>query len=716
MAVVRGRAAFAVLVAAFLSSHGVVAIKVASSSSGAVHRGEEVSAKNPVRKVVNLLEAMAKKVAAEGETEKELYEKFKCYCKTGGADLQESINGNDAKVPALQTDIEAASSNVDKLMEDLKTHQADRASAKKAMEQATGIREGEATKFASESTELKGYVDALSKAVPAIMGGMAGTALTQTMSTAAAVMRRAAASDSQLTEDDRMNVLSFFSVGAADGSGYIPAGGEILGILKTMQEDFEKDLAGITGAENEAVQLYNDLIAAKQKEVHTLGSAIEQKTARVGELNVEVVHMKQDLTEAEALLIEDTKFLNELDANCASKDSEFNERVKVRNEELEAIHETIKILNDDDALDLFKKTLPSAGAFVQVAAAQAQATRAREGALAAVRKLGGAPGSSVADRPEVRFLSMALQGKKVDFSKVIKMIDDMMVLLKQEQVDDDNKREYCRLQLDNTEDKAKELKHSIDEMDTNIEDKTETIAQLMDEIKTLNADVAELDRLVMDAGMNRKNENSEFTDLMSANTEAKEILEYAKNRLMKFYNPALYKKPPAPEEDVQMNPNAQFMEIVKEKPPQTWSGDVNKKSEESGGVVQMIDLLVRDLTKEMAVAETDEEHAQKEYEAFMDDSASKRAKSLKAVEIKEAAKADEEMVKTALEGDHSAETEMLQATNIYQHQLHSECDWMMQNYDLRRTARADEADSLKSAKATLSGADFSLAQKSQHRQ
>ena len=43
--------------------------------------------------------------------------------------------------------------------------------------------------------------------------------------------------------------------------------------------------------------------------------------------------------------------LKELESGCATKDAEYAERVKTRNEELAALAETVKILNDDDALE-----------------------------------------------------------------------------------------------------------------------------------------------------------------------------------------------------------------------------------------------------------------------------------------------------------------------------------------------------------------------------
>merc|ERR1712048_1490738 len=138
---------------------------------------------------------------------------------------------------------------------------------------------------------------------------------------------------------------------------------------------------------------------------------------------------------------------------------------------------------------------------------------------------------------------MALKGGQVDFSKVIKMIDSMVALLAQEQSDDDNKREYCGKQIDSVEDKAKDLQKGIEDLEVVIEDGTETIATAAEEIKTLKAEIESLDKLVQEATEQRKKENEAFTQLMSENTEAKEVLEYAKNRLHKFYNPDLYKEP-----------------------------------------------------------------------------------------------------------------------------------------------------------------------------
>merc|ERR1719443_35725 len=95
----------------------------------------------------------------------------------------------------------------------------------------------------------------------------------------------------------------------------------------------------------------------------------------------------------------------------------------------------------------------------------------------------------------------------------------------------------------------------------------------------------------------------------------------------------------------------------------------------------------------------------------MDDAAKKRYEDLKSVSEKESAKADAETEKATAEQTKKVETEELIATKEYEGQLHNECDWLLQNFDVRKEARAQEVSQLKDAKAILSGADFSLVQK-----
>merc|ERR1719263_1020471 len=142
-----------------------------------------------------------------------------------------------------------------------------------------------------------------------------------------------------------------------------------------------------------------------------------------------------------------------MEKNCATKSAEWESIVKTRSQELLAIADTIKILNDDDALELFKKTLPGAASLVQI---QVTSKQVIDKAVASLRE-------SRKHKIDYRvdLIEMALHGKAVDFGKVIGMIDNMVALLTKEQADDDAKIEQCEKDFDLAEDKKKELDREI---------------------------------------------------------------------------------------------------------------------------------------------------------------------------------------------------------------------------------------------------------------
>jgi len=325
------------------------------ASLGLVGAAEQQMTANPIRKVVNMLQAMQAKVTAEGEQEVELFDKFMCYCKNGDVALGKSIGEAEAKVPQVTADIEAGEAEVGQLKSDLKSHQTDRAAAKAAMAEATNIRAKEASAFADLKSEADANIAAATKATAAISKGMSGSFL---QTSAAQVLRNLVMAKNNIEDDQREELTAFLSNSAT----YAPASGQITGILKQMTDTMNADLAEATAGENTAIKGFTELMAAKEKEVGALTKAIEEKMVRLGSLQVEIVEMKEDLDDTGKALLEDKKFLADLEKNCATKGEEHAANMKLRSEELLALADTIKVLNDDDALDLFKKTLPGASA------------------------------------------------------------------------------------------------------------------------------------------------------------------------------------------------------------------------------------------------------------------------------------------------------------------------------------------------------------------
>jgi len=661
---------------------------------------EAVSA-NPIRKVVNMLQAMTTKVEEEGKKEAELYEKFMCYCKGNTGTLETAITSAEVKIPAVNAALEEAEAKQAQLKADLTSHKTEREEAKQAIADATAMREKEAAEYAKTKGDGDQNYEAMKKAIAALEAGV-GAGFLQTNS--AAMVRKLVQASSDLTEDQKRSYTAFLS----GSSTYAPISGEVIGMLKQMSDTLFGDLAAAEKAESDAIAAYEELLAAKEAQIAALTKAIEVKSERLGSLSVEIVNMKEDVEDTADALADDQDFLANLDKTCATKTSEWEERSKTRSEELLALAETIKILNDDDALELFKKTLPSpATSFVQV---QVSAKDISKRALSALSALPN-------ENSQIKLIMLALSGKKAGFEKVLTMIDDMVALLKKEQIDDDTKKANCTKDFDGADDEKKALEKTLSDLDKTIEATSDDLATLSADIKALKDSIAALDKSVAEATETRKEEHDEFQELMASDSAAKELLFMAKNRLAKFYNPKLYKPPPekvlTEEEKIEAAFNdtslLQSSKAAPPPPPETWAG-YKTKMEENNGVLAMMDLLVKDLAKEMSEAEAEEKNAQAAYETAMEDASSSRAQDAKSLANKEGAKAELESSLETTKEDHAATGKDLDAKKEYIASLHGECDWLLKYFEQRKAARAEEVDALGRAKAILSGSDYSLVQ------
>merc|ERR1719236_378872 len=105
---------------------------------------------------------------------------------------------------------------------------------------------------------------------------------------------------------------------------------------------------------------------------------------------------------------------------------------------------------------------------------------------------------------DLDFIMLALRGKTAGFEKVIKLMDEMVVMLKKEQVDDDNKKEFCLNELDLADDKKKVVERAISDSEKAIDEVAESLTTVTEEIKVLEDGIKALDKSVAEATFQRK--------------------------------------------------------------------------------------------------------------------------------------------------------------------------------------------------------------------
>jgi len=599
---------------------------------------------------------------------------------------------------------------------ELVQHKQDREAAKADMSKAQTIRDNEHEEFVASTGDQKSNLDAMTGALAALEKGM-GASFLQSKSAALlnAVKKYSGSAVDSYQKDEVVSLLQ----GKNPFGDYSGRSGEIIGILKAMKDEMDKDLGGAVAAEETAAAGFEELKAAKTAEISAASEAIESKSVRTGELAVSVTTTADDIEDTTAEMKETQAFVANLASQCAAKKKEWDERCAMRTEEISAISEAIKILNDDDALDLFKKTLSlsqTPSAFLQRRSGASVALRART----VLSKVAASAGSQ---QNALALLGFQLKAKKVDFSKILAQIDGMMKVLDSDQANDDEQQKFCEAEISKTDKEHAATKDAIATSAASIEEMSDESAALASEIATLQDEIKALDKAVAEATEQRKEEHADSIVFLQENDMAIQLIEKAKNALNKFYRPNLHKEEPKREltEEEKLvvasggaDPRdaeaaAVFAQLDDDAapppPPDTW-GAYQKKDGKSNGVMALMDMLVKELKDGITEAEHEEETAQKDYERLMSDSQASREKSVESITAKEAAKADlDTKVVSTKEQKASQEAALMNLEGTLA-QLHADCDFLLENYDVRKAARVSEKEGLVNAKSVLSGANF----------
>jgi chromosome segregation ATPase len=271
-------------------------------------------------------------------------------------------------------------------------------------------------------------------------------------------------------------------------------------------------------------------------------------------------------------------------------------------------------------------------------------------------------------------------------------------------------------------DDEKAATDKIASLDASVTELNDQAATLKDDIATLTEEIKALDKAVATATEQRKAEHAEYTTSAALNEAALQLLEKAKQRLNKFYNPTLYKAPPKRELSMEDSLYAKagrdefvspalvqiraHSRVAQPQAPETFSGIQQPKSEKSTGVIALMEMMQSDLKSDMADAEADETMGQKEYEDLMTESAATRAQDAKSITNKEAAAAEVETKIQEATESKALTTEALEDVRLTINHLHTSCDFLQENYDSRKEARTNELESLKNGKAVLAGANM----------
>jgi hypothetical protein len=656
-------------------------------------------AKNrPVSKVITLLKDMLKQLEKEAETDEEIYDKMACWCETNDREKTKAIKDAEARIADLTTQIEEYTALSARLGAEIKNLEKEVAENQEALDQATAIRQKQLAEFNAEEKDLLESISALKAAVTVLSkhhgGSLVQIPRSHMLSVAATLQhemqKHAIILKGVFTRAERKAVDAFiqapedyFDAEPTFKQSYAPASGEIFGILKQMKETFESNLSAAQKEEMANQKAFEDLKAAKEAEIAAGQAQIDTKTQELAETDEKLAMAKQDIEDTRASLAADEQFLMMLKEKCAMTDKEWEERQKTRQEEMEAVSKALAVLSSDDAHDLFTRTFNPAALLQKTSATDSKNRAAAAKLLSAVAEKVRSP----------RLATLATQVRLDAFTRVKKAIDDMIAQLLKEKEDEIKHKDFCVDEFNTNQLQTEKKEREKVDLLAKIEDLEMTIKALTEAIEALKAEIAEMQVQLKRAGEDREKENKEFQMTVADQRETQKLLQAALSVLAGFYG----KKEAAAA-------LVQKQEPVGPPPPPGFES--YKKSAASGGVMAMLQQIISDAKAMETETIRSEEDAQKAYEDFVKETnASIEAKSKDIVnKSQEKAKAEADLVETK-EAKEAVLLELEQLSN-YNAQLHASCDFVLKNFDLRQTARDEEVEALRQAKAILSGAKF----------
>ena len=486
---------------------------------------------------------------------------------------------------------------------------------------------------------------------------------------------------------------------AGAGESRASASNGIYGILNQMLEEFESNLSTAQREEATAATDFAAMSAAKEDQIATGKANLDEMEEEHAGNQKALSDAKEDLTLTRQQRSEDVKFLQNLKITCGDLDKQWAKRSATRGAEMQAVAETIAILTEDDNREALAKT---AASFLQEASSTEMAMR-RSNTVAALRRAAQSPdfeaddllsawrgrhssGSAVSGGPRAALSTLAVAVNLDAFTKVKQMMDEMVATLKDEQQEEVKFKAYCQKELDITDKSTYAKTETKKDLEAKIASLETLLTNLAKEIAEANSQISDTKVAIKKASQAREGENAEFQQVVADQRATQAILDKALVRLQDFY---VKRKGEALVQAVQ-TPPVQF----------------NKQKDNAGAspVMGMIEQIIEDSKALEAEAISAETEAQASYETFVKDSNALVGDLTASVTSKSKASAAAKLEKTEAEADKTSTEGELESLAAYDADMHSQCDWVMKNFNIRQKARLEEIEAIQAAKGILSGA------------
>mmetsp|Transcript_13111 Transcript_13111/g.32237 ORF Transcript_13111/g.32237 Transcript_13111/m.32237 type:complete len:658 (-) Transcript_13111:9-1982(-) len=646
------------------------------------------AAVTPTQKVVELLHGMQDKAAAEKETEAKEHDKYVEFCQDTAAEKSHAIEKEETSIEQLKAEIEAQMTASENLGEEIKELDSSIAKAEADMQAATELRTQEKNDYELQDQDYAESIDSMERAIMTLKKRDHET------SQAEMLLQQAAQRSSMLEPQWRKiwQLLASKSQstgflqdgGAPEAAAYSSHMGAIIDMIEDMLKKISDEKAELNTAEANRAHSYEMEMIDLTDKVEFDKQTRAEKAASRADANKASAEAQGLLAETQQAHSEDTKFLEDLNAECKKNSEEFELRQETRGEEIKAIGKAIEILSSDAVSgnsEKYRLLQKSSTAFIQVRSSLQIMENPKQEKLFTFLQSAAARLSS----EKLSFIAATVGAGRDPMAKVKEMISDLIERLEKEAADEAKEHAWCDKNLHDNKVTREELTAQVEQLSSQIEGLGADIDKLGHDVDELNTEIKELEGARTKATAQREEESKSNKATIQDAKEAQAAVQKALDVLKEFYDKAA-----------------------------SADGGYTGQQSESGGVLGMLEVIDSDFARLESETTTDEEEAAAAYNKFMLESGgcgyhkgaevcgsiAKKTDQVKAAE-KLSKKKQSEMSKT--EADCSDTQAELDSANEEYDKLKPVCIKPSVSVEERVAQREAEIDSLQQALEILDG-------------
>merc|ERR1719191_74927 len=320
---------------------------------------------NPIQKVIELIEELKEKMIADAKAEELVYNRMACWCETTTKSKAEEVKTCQDNLAALSTDINNNKGNIATLAADINELMTDISTNEAKQYEETTKRERQNADFMQNKAELTNAMTALDKAVQMLAGvdhlallqGKAKLSMSQ-MATIRAVKPAVIKAMDRLPTQNRIpekHLTVLARLGEQFGSTYTPFEPTVTQILKDLLESFRATAKTESENEVELQSSYEAIMETKASELKTKKALMADKENLKAQEESELTANQEVWQQTASQLKAANEVFGLAKDACSKKADEWEERCRLRDEEMAGIQKGLDILTSDENRALIGK-------------------------------------------------------------------------------------------------------------------------------------------------------------------------------------------------------------------------------------------------------------------------------------------------------------------------------------------------------------------------